>query len=277
MKDKVCLITGGNAGIGKATALELAKRGATVVLLCRSKQRGEEAAKEIIAHSGNQKVDVIIADLSSQQSVRQAVEQFNAKYGKLHLLINNAAVFLAKREVTEDGIEKTFATNYLSHFLLTHLLLDLMKQSCGARIINVASKHYGIKLNLDDLMLEKTKYSTFKAVGPTKLGLVIFAKEMAKRLKGTDVTINSLHPGLIKTTLLKQMPLPMQLLFSIISSSPAEGAETPVYLATSSEVQGVSGQYFEKCKPRKTSPGADDEATNKRFWDMSMKLAGLRD
>lgn len=126
-------------------------------------------------------------------------------------------------------------------------------------------------------MLEKSKYSTFKAVGPTKQGLVIIAKEMAKRLKGTDVTINSLHPGLIKTTLLKQLPRPMQFLFSFISSSPAKGAETPVYLATSSEVQGVSGQYFEKCKPVQTSTGANDETTNKRFWELSMKLAGLTD
>lgn len=274
MKSKICLITGGNAGIGRATALELAKKGATVVLISRNKQRGEEAVSDIIAKSGNSNVDFILADLSSQKSVRQAAAEFKNKYDKLHVLINNAAVFLTNREVTEDGIEKTFATNYLSHFLLTHLLLDVMKSSGGARIINVASKHNGLKIDFDDLMLQK-KYSTFKAVGTTKLGLVIFTKELAKRLKGTDVTVNSLHPGIIKTNLLKEMPRSIKFIFGLLSSSVEKGAQTPVYLATSPEVQGVSGQYFEKCKPAKTSSGANNEATNKRFWELSMKLAGL--
>src|SRR6201988_772031 len=163
MKDKVVLITGGNAGIGKATAIALAKLGATVIIGCRDERKGIDAVRQIRLISGNPDVDLLLIDLASQKSVREAAEDFKERYSHLHVLINNAGVFLPNREVTEDGIEKTFATNYLGHFLLTHLLLDTLKASAPSRIICVASKHTGIKLNFDDMMSEK-KFSTLGAV-----------------------------------------------------------------------------------------------------------------
>lgn len=277
MKNKIVLITGANSGIGKATATGLATLGANVVIGCRNAERGLEAVEEIKKASGNPNVDLLLIDLASQQSVRDAVIDFKARYGLLHVLINNAGVFLPTREVTEDGIEKTFATNYLGHFLLTHLLLDTLKMSAPSRIICVGSKHAGIKINFDDLMLEK-KFSTFAAVGPTKLGMVIFAKELSKRLKGTGVTINSLHPGLVKTTLLKDTGFFLKLFFAMMPRvSPEKGAETSIYLASSPEVEKVSGEFFSDKKETETSAGANDEATNKRFYELSLKLAHLSD
>ena len=271
MKGKICLITGGNSGIGKATAIELAKKGATVVLLCRSAERGQQAVQEIVQRSGNPNVELILADLALQRSVRQAADEFKSKHDKLDVLINNAAVFLPKRSETEDGIETTFATNYLSHFLLTHLLLDALEASGEGRIINVASKHNGIKMNFDDLML-KQNYSLFRAVGPTKLGLVLFTKELAKRLAGRPVTVNSLHPGIIRTNLLNQSPWIFKAMFGLMSASPAKGAATPVYLACSPEVKGISGQFFVNCKAVPTTAEANDPESAKRLWDVSMSL-----
>lgn len=275
MKDKVVLITGGNAGIGKATAIALAKLGATVVIGCRDERKGLEAVRQIRIISGSPEVDLLLIDLASQRSVHEAADDFKSRYHELHVLINNAGVFLPKREVTEDGIEKTFATNYLGHFLLTHLLLDVLKSSAPSRIINVASKHNGIKMNLDDLMSEK-KFSTLRAVGPSKLALVIFAKELSKRLVNTGVTINSLHPGLSNTTLLKDTSFIIRLIFKLLpKGTPEEGAETSVYLASAPELAHVSGKFFSDKKEIATSAGANDEALNKRFYDLSLKLAHL--
>lgn len=271
MKNKVCLITGGNSGIGKATALELAKMGATVVILCRSKEKGQDAVMEIIEQSGNQDIHLLIADLSNQRMVRQAADEFKEKFNKLDVLINNAAVFLPKRSETEDGIETTFATNYLSHFLLTNLLLDLLEVSGEGRVINVASKHNGIKMNFDDLML-KNNYSFFRAVGPTKLGLILFTKELAKRLEGKPVTVNSLHPGIIKTNLMHRLPWILRSLFSLMSAKTEKGAKTPVYLATSEDVKGINGQFFVNCKQEKTTEAANDLIAAKQLWDISMSL-----
>ena len=271
MKNKICLITGGNSGIGKAAAIQLAKKGATVVILSRSKERGQQAVKDIIALSGNANIDLLVADLASQKSVRNAVQEFKSKYNSLHVLINNAAVFLPNRTETEEGIESTFAINYLSHFLLTDLLMDVLKSSAPSRIINVASKHSGITINFDDLMLTK-KYSVMKAVGPTKLALVLFTKELARRLDGSGVTVNSLHPGLVKSNLLNNMPWVLRKIFNLISVSPEKGAETVVYLAASKEVEGVSGGFFVNCKPVKTTTIADDESLALRLWNKSMEL-----
>ncbi|HYK74376.1 MAG TPA: SDR family oxidoreductase [Pseudoneobacillus sp.] len=271
MENKICLITGGNSGIGKATALELAKMGATVVILCRSKERGNEAVKDIIEASGNQNVHLIIADLSSQRVVRQAADEFKGKFNKLDVLINNAAVFLPTRSETEDGIETTFATNYLSHFLLTHLLLDSLEASGEGRIINVASKHNGIKMNFDDLMV-KNNYKFYKAVGPTKLGLILFTKELAKKLEGKPITVNSLHPGIIKTNIMHQLPWIFRGIFGLMSAKTEKGSKTPVYLATSPEVKGVSGQFFNNCKIEKTIGEANDTKAAKQLWDISMSL-----
>ena len=274
MKNKIVLITGGNSGIGKATAIGIAKTGATVIIACRNKERGMQAVEEIKKAGGNNNVDLLLMDLASQASVRNAVTEFKSRYKQLHVLINNAGVFLRNRELTADGIEKTFATNYLSHFLLTQLLLDMLKASAPARIINVASKHGGIKINFDDLMTTQN-YSFMKAVGPTKLAMVMFSNELAKRLQGTGVTVNSLHPGLAKSNLLNDIPALPRFLFNLIMTSPEKCAETSIYLATSPEVENVTGQYFEKKKAVKAGPNALNEADNKQLWDVSVKLAGL--
>lgn len=273
MKNQICLITGGNSGIGKAAAVQLAMKGATVVILSRSKERGEQAVKDIINLSGNTNIDLLVADLASQKSVRNAAQEFKSKYNSLHVLINNAAVFLPNRTETEEGIESTFAINYLSHFLLTDLLIDVLKSSAPSRIINVASKHSGITINFDDLMLTK-KYSVIKAVGPTKLALVLFTKELAKRLDGSGVTVNSLHPGIVKSNLLNNMPWVLRKVLHLFSASPEKGAETAVYLATSKEVEGVNGGFFVNCRRVKTTAIADDESLALRLWNKSMELIG---
>jgi len=268
---KTVLITGGNSGIGKATAIGLARAGYEVVIAYRDRQRGLAAVEEIKKASGHHQVELLEMDLSSFKSVRSAADRFKQDHPQLHVLINNAAVFLKNREETEDGFEKTFQTNYLSHFLLTHLLLPTLKASAPSRIINVATKHFGIKINFDDLQTTKN-YSYMKAVGPSKLGLIMFTKALAKQLEGTKVTVNSLHPGLAQTNLLHQMSAPVKFVFKLISASPEKSAETSIYLATATEVEGISGQYFENKKAVKTGSNANSEEAINRLWDLSVEM-----
>lgn len=275
MTGRVCVITGANTGIGRATAEELAKKGATVVMICRSHERGEQGRLEIVAATRNEQVELVVADLSIQAEVRRAAAEILARHPKIHVLINNAGVFLPTREETVDGLEKTFATNYLSHFLLTHLLLDAIKAGAPSRIINVATKTLGLKIDLDDLQLSKRKFSTMNAVGPTKLGLILFGQELAKRLAGTGVTVNSLHPGLVKTPLLDDVPWLMRTVFHLFSGSPQKGARTPVYLATSDEVANVTGKLFADCRQIEAGGQAKDPEFQGKLWDLSMKLAKL--
>jgi NAD(P)-dependent dehydrogenase (short-subunit alcohol dehydrogenase family) len=274
MEPKNVLITGGNSGIGKATAIGIAKTGAHIIIACRNKERGTQAVEEIKKASGNNNVDLLLMDLASQASVRKAAEEFKSKYTKLHVLINNAAVFLNKREETEDGLEKTFATNYLGHFLLTHLLIDTIKASAPSRIINVASMHNGIKINFEDLQTTKN-YSFMKAVGPTKLGMIMFTQSLAKKLEGTGVTVNSLHPGLAKSNILNDLSPLVRFIFKMMSGSSEKCAETSIFLATSPTVEKVSGKYFEKKKEVKPGANATNPEHIKQLWDVSMKLAKI--
>jgi NAD(P)-dependent dehydrogenase (short-subunit alcohol dehydrogenase family) len=272
------MITGANSGIGKATSLALAKMDATVVMVARSKERSEAAKAEIIKESQNNSVDLLLADLSSLESVQQLATEFRKKYSKLHVLINNAGLFNRKRHVTTDGYENTFATNYLAPFLLTNLQLGLLKASAPSRIINVSSVgHYNGHINFEDLNLEK-EYGGWKAYGQSKLALVLFTHELAKKLRGSGVAVNALHPGTVATNIWTRPFGPagfITALPKLFMASPEEGAETIVYLASSPDAQSLSGEYLEKLKVKKSSEESYDEEIAQRLWDVSAKLTRL--
>jgi NAD(P)-dependent dehydrogenase (short-subunit alcohol dehydrogenase family) len=269
---KVSVVTGANGGMGKVIAEELARRGDTVVLVCRNRERGEAAQAEVKSATGNDAVELVVADLSSQRQVRDAAAEITGRHDKLNLLVNNAGVFLALRAETEDQIEKTFATNYLGHFLLTDLLLDALKAGAPARIVNAASRTGGYKIDFEDLMLKK-KYSAIPAASQSKLALVMFTLELAQHLEGTGVTVNALHPGLVKSGIVKELPLFMRTMLNLVSTTPKKGARTAIYLATSPDVEGVSGQFYgAKQKPMKLAEQANDPALRRRLWDESVEM-----
>lgn len=280
MQGKICLVTGANSGIGKATALALAQRGATVVMVCRDRARGEQARSEITTTSRNNAIDLLQADLSSQQSIRQLVETFQQHYTYLHVLINNAgASFPGRRRETVDGLEMTFAVNYLAPFLLTHLLLDRLKASAPARIVNVSSAaHKSGSMQLDDLQAEK-RYRPMRTYPQAKLAVVLFTYELARRLQGTGVTANCLHPGFVATHFAQSDGGPaIRLLVKVIGSfgtSPEKGAKTSIYLASSPEVEGVTGKYFVKSIPRRSAAISYDESRQRQLWEQSAQLVNL--
>ena len=278
MKDKVVMVTGANSGIGKSASLALAEKGATVVMVARNKERGDAARSEIVRKSGNNSIDLLLADLSSLESVRQLVAEFRKKYSKLHILINNAGLFNQRRRVTADGYENTFATNYLAPFLLTNLQLDLLKASAPSRIINVSSVgHYNGHINFDDINLEK-EYGGWKAYGQSKLALVLFTHELAKKLQGTGVTVNAVHPGTVATNIWSRPLGPVGFIMALpklFMTSPDQGAKTIVYLASSPDAKGLNGEYLEKLKVKKSSDESYNEEIAQRLWDVSAKLTHL--
>jgi len=276
MEGKICIITGANSGIGKATAIGLAKMNATIVMICRSKERGEEAQKEIIELTGNKKVDLLLCDLSSQESIRKFVSEFKSKYQKLHILINNAGVMLSKRGVSVDGFEMNFAVNHLAPFLLTNLLLDALKNSAPSRIINVSSAaHRMAKMDFDDLQSEKMKYRLMKIYGASKLALMLFSYELSRRLEGTSVTVNTLHPGLVNTNLGQDQSSFSQGFAKLFFKKPEKGAETSIYLASSQEVEGITGKYFAKKQQKQSSEESYNEDYAKRLWKLSAEMTQL--
>src|SRR5712692_5638036 len=278
MKDKVVMVTGANSGIGKSASLALAKKGATVVMVARNPERGEAARSEIIGKSRNNSVDLLLADLSSLESVRQLAFDFRKKHSKLHVLINNAGLFNQRRRVTVDGYENTFATNYLASFLLTNLQLDLLKASAPSRIINVSSVgHYNGHINFEDLNLEND-YGGWKAYGQSKLALILFTHELAKKLQGTGVTVNAVHPGTVATNIWSRPFGPVGFIMALpklFMTTPEKGAETIVYLASSPDAKSVNGEYVEKLKVKKSSDESYDEEIAQRLWDVSAKLTSL--
>ena len=280
MEGKTCLVTGASDGIGYAAALELARRGAGVVMVGRNAAKTENALERIVQETGNSRTTFLLADLSSQQDVRRLAQQVREQLPRLDVLLNNAgAIFLSRRQ-SVDGIEMTFALNHLGYFLLTTLLLDLLKASAPARIINVSSSshHSPRNLPLEDLAVPG-RGSGYKAYGRSKLSNILFTYELARRLPGDGVTVNALHPGLVRTGIaLNNGILGRIANFSIgvrgIDAS--RGAETPVYLAASPEVEGVTGRFFVDCRPVPSSPLSYDTGLAAELWELSERLTGCR-
>lgn len=276
---KVILVTGGTSGIGKETVEKLALTGATVVFTARDLRKAEETKKEIIEETGNSSINYLICDLASFSSIRACVEEFERHYQRLDALVNNAGVLPQERQESKDGIELNFAVNYLAPFLLTNLLLPLLKRSVPARIINVSSSmHTEGEINFADLG-SKNNFNKYRAYAQSKLALILFTKKLAKELEGSGVTVNALHPGVVGTEMtmrnVRNMNPITAFVFKRTLLTPAQGAETSVYLATAPEVAGVSGKYFDNKKMVPASPLAEDEVLANKLWDVSAKLVGL--
>ncbi len=275
MGGKICLVTGATSGIGLETARALANRGATVVVLGRSPDRCAATA-QVLAAESHSKVEPLVADLSVQSDVRRAAREFQERFARLDVLVNNAGAAYLKREETADGIEKTWALNHLGYFLLTNLLLDLLKRSAPSRVVNLASDaHRSVKgIDFDDVQSRK-RYGSFRAYGISKLANVLFTRELAGRLDGSRVTVNALHPGLVATNFAARMPRVVQWTFRLFGLSPERGARTAIYLATAADVEGVSGKYFYKQKEVRPAAAALDDAAAHRLWELSEVMTGL--
>ena len=282
MSGKICIITGANSGIGKETALGLAQMGARVVMACRTVKKGEAALEEIRRESGSSQVDLLIADMSSQASVRALAEQIQRKYPRLDVLVNNAGGAAPARTLSADGIEMTLATNHLGPALLTLLLLDVLKASAPARIVNVSSSvaQRPARLDMNDLQFQRRKYRVTAAYAQSKLLMNAFTFELARRLAGTGVTANCLHPGVVATNIWSANPPPLivKLILPVVKPfmlNSKQGAAASLYLATSPEVAQVSGEYFVKSKPAKSNPLSRDPKLMAEVWLCTEKMTSL--
>jgi NAD(P)-dependent dehydrogenase (short-subunit alcohol dehydrogenase family) len=279
MQNKICLITGATHGIGRAAAAALAQKGARVVIVGRDEERSQDTVAEIKTETGNPHVDFLLADLSVQAQVRQLAEEFKSRYGRLDMLVNNAGVINFFRQLSADGIEMNFAVNHLSYFLLTNLLLDILKASAPARVVNVSSNSHRHKhLDFEDLEL-KRGYWAGTAYGRSKLCNLYFTYELARRLEGTGVTVNAMHPGFVRTNMAANNGWLVRFFLPFIhrnSLTPEQGADTVVYLASSPEVEGLTGKYFVRRQELESDPVSHDEAAAKKLWGISEKMTGLR-
>jgi retinol dehydrogenase-12 len=283
LQDKIVLVTGATSGIGEVTARELAQQGAHVIILARNRAKAERTQQEIIAATGNKKVDIVLADLSVQQQVRDVAAQVHDKYPRLDVLVNNAGLmFGSERELSADGYEMTLATNHLGPFLLTSLLLDLLQKSPAARVVNVASMAYRFsKPTLTDLQSEQS-YSPVWEYGNTKLWNIMFTQELAKRLREhgiNNVTTNSLHPGAVATGYGQQTGGIISAVLALgrpFMLSPEKGAETSIFLATDPSVATTSGGFFSKKKPEPVKSNFNTPANNQKLWQMSEALTGVK-
>jgi NAD(P)-dependent dehydrogenase (short-subunit alcohol dehydrogenase family) len=276
MRDKVCLVTGATSGIGKVTARELARLGATVVAVARDAARGQAAVDDIRHDTGNEAVHLLVGDLSRQADVRRLAGEFLGMHDCLDVLVNNAGTTSPERRLTADGIELIFATNHLAYFLLTDLLLGALRAAAPSRVVSVASLvHRGADLDLDDLSFDRRPYAPMKAYSASKLANVLWNAELARRTEGTGVTANCLHPGVIASNFAASGPSWMRFGIKLVAPfliTPEKGAETSLYLATAPEVEKVSGKYFEKKKVVSPDARADDAALCRRFWEISASL-----
>jgi NAD(P)-dependent dehydrogenase (short-subunit alcohol dehydrogenase family) len=283
IEGKTCLITGSTSGIGKEIAIGLAKMKANVILVGRNKAKCQATVEEIwrnVSISTNKnRVSYLLADLSSQASIHQLANKFLDSYESLDILVNNAGVFLSKRFTTVDGIEYTIAVNHLATFLLTNLLFERIKASRPSRIITTSSvAHIGAYINFDNLQFERGRYNGVKAYRQSKLANILFTKELARRSRGSGVTTNCFHPGGVRTNLVQSSPWYYRLIWAIINpflASPRKGADTAIYLASSSEVAEITGKYFVNRKPVRPSELADDHDTAARLWKISEELTGI--
>lgn len=277
MKSKLCLITGANSGIGFATASGLASQGAHVIIVSRNVQRGKEAVHKIKADTGNSTVELLTADLSSLQDIRHLAEQFNDRYNKLDVLINNAGGLFPKQETSVDGFEMTFALNYLAPFLLTHLLLDAMRAAEAGRIVNVASRVQAKQLDWHELGQPKASgYSSMDAYGKAKTALLMMTYYMADQLMNSNITVNALHPGVIYTPqATKLAPNFLKPLAKLFMRSPEQGAATSLYLATSPEVEQITGKYYSSKKATRTVPISYHSELQQKLYEKSLHWVGL--
>ncbi|WP_405080054.1 SDR family oxidoreductase [Paenibacillus chitinolyticus] len=280
MKHKIMMVTGANSGMGLATTIALARQGAKVVMVCRSEERGQSALREAIAASGSREIELMQCDLGSLRSIRSFAADFKSRYDHLDVLINNAGVVSLKRETTSDGFEAMMGVNHLGHFLLTNLLLGPLKRAEQGRIVVVSSGAHKIgKIRWEDPYLTKG-YTVWTGYAQSKLANILFAKELAARLKGTAVTVNALHPGAVGTQIgvdrntgFGKSVLAMLRPFFL---TPAQGAETAVYLAVSDNVSCATGEYFYRKKIAPVSARAKDKELAAKFWDWSVREVGLQ-
>jgi len=279
MAGKTCVVTGANSGIGREIARALAARGARVLMVARSRRKGEAARAKVSASTKNRAVELAVCDLSSQRQVRELASTILERYDRLDVLVNNAGLILAERTVTEDGIETTFAVNHLAPFLLTNLVRGRMVDSAPSRIVTVASGvHQAGKINFDDPSAERG-YSAWQAYSQSKLANILFTRELARRMRGTGVTATCLHPGVVRTGFCRKGP--ESFLFGnwfgrLLLLSPRKGADTAIWLATASEVEGSSGGYYKKRRHLNPSQTACDVQTARRLWELSEELTGRR-
>ena len=278
MNNKIVMVTGATAGIGAVAALELARKGAIVVGVGRNPEKCATTIARIQRETGNPQVEYLVADLSSQAQIRQLAEAFKAKYNRLDVLVNNAGAFINRRQESVDGIEMTLALNHLNYFLLTNLLLDILKASAPARIINVSSNaHQGSRINFADIE-SRRRYMSWAVYGQSKLANVLFTYELKRRLDGNGVTANTLHPGFVASSFGHNnhdlVGWGTRIAQKIAGRSPEEGAHTIIYLASSPEVEGVTGKYFVDEKAVPSSPATYDESTARRLWELSAAMTG---
>jgi len=282
MAGKVVLITGANSGIGFEASVKIASMGAHVVMVARDRRRGDDALVAVKARSGSDTVSLLLCDMASMAGVRALAQDVLARHPRLDVLVNNAGSVKTSREVTEDGLEWTFAANYLGHFLLTNLLLDRLRESAPARVVNVSSDgHRRGTIEFENLQFERGGFSTLTAYARSKLAQVLFTRELARRLEQTGVTVNALHPGAVATGIWAKAAAPWYVRAPIAVAkvlfmrTPSQGGDRIVYLATSPDVEGLTGGYYDKDRLTLPSTLALDQALARRLWDESAKLAGL--
>jgi len=272
MLGRACLITGANRGLGKATSVGLARLGATVLMLCRDRARGDRALEAVRYNYGNDAVSLVVADLASLSSIRRAAAQIAEQHAALHVLVNNAGVNIARRRESVDGFELTFAVNHLAPFLLSNLLLPLLEASAPSRIVNVTSsfERFG-KIHSDNLQLSRG-YSATCAYTQSKLANALYTYELAERLQGTGVTANCVHPGLVATDLMRDLPAWLRSLLDKVLITPEKGAQAIVHLAAAPELANVSGQYFKRMKRSRSSRRSHDPVLAKQLWRASAQM-----